>query len=136
MGGLTQLFWGRGGISRTGAITPSLAFQQSLGTAVTPLGVSFHLPIEGQGPAFLPPWSPSVLTGLCCVLLSEVVPCPRPSCYSRTSAPTSFLGSLKRAWHTHSFPQQPRDSLPVTRARPMLSSHQYLSSSCRVLGAS
>ena len=41
-----------------------------------------------------------------CVILSKVVPCPFPSCYSRTSAPSSFLGSLKRVWLTHLFPRQ------------------------------
>ena len=68
-----------------------------------PLGMSFHVLIEDQGLALA---ATLVSFGSNWFMLCPSFrSCACPSCYSRTSAPSSFLGSLKRVWHTHLFPQ-------------------------------
>ena len=48
--GLFQLFLGRAEMFRIWSTAHSLVFLQCLGTVMAPLGVSFHLMIEDQGP--------------------------------------------------------------------------------------
>ena len=85
MGGLFQLFWGRG------RDLQDLGHHSLLGlltvpwnTRVAPLGVSFHLLIEDQGlvlSAILVPFDLVYVVSSGCDLLSKVVPCPFSSRY-------------------------------------------------------
>ena len=68
VGGLFQLFLGRGGGFRDSGAALCLVFWQCLGTVMALLGLSLLLPIEDQVSSCLSSWSQLILISLCCVL--------------------------------------------------------------------
>ena len=86
MGGLFQLFLGRGGDFQDVGHYPLLGLLTVPGALTALLGVSFHLLIEDEGPVFsaiLVPFgsNPFYVVSLGYVILSKVVPLPFPSYY-------------------------------------------------------
>ena len=94
MGGLFQLFLGRGeDFQELGRCALFGLLTADLGTVRVPLGVSFSLLIEDQGlvikvdlSAILNSFDSNqfMLYPLGYVILSKVVPCPLPSCFTAT----------------------------------------------------
>ena len=82
----SNYFWKGAEISRIWATVHSSVFLQCLGAVMAPLRVSFHWLIENQSlvlSAILVPFHSNwfYVVSLDYIILSNVVPCPFPSCY-------------------------------------------------------